>query len=56
MVFMKTMFTEPNPQPIKYAMSKVGKLPSAQVRLPLVECSEATKSKVDAVLKKHKMI
>jgi len=53
--FLKTMFMEPNPQPIKYAMTKVGALPSAAVRLPLVECSESTKQKVDVVLKKHNL-
>jgi len=51
--FMKTMFAEPNPQPIKYAMYKTGKIPSPAVRLPLVECGDSTKTSVDEVLKKH---
>nr|AKG25426.1 DapA [Hematodinium sp. SG-2015] len=54
--FFKVMFSETNPQPIKYAMEKTKKIPSGALRLPLVECSGETKAKVDAMLREHKLI
>ncbi len=39
----KSLFTETNPTPIKYVMSKMG-FCSAEVRLPLSEATEATKA------------
>lgn len=44
------MFADPSPAPAKYAMQRMGRLSSAQVRLPIVECSDAAKAKVDAAL------
>jgi 4-hydroxy-tetrahydrodipicolinate synthase len=45
------LFCETNPGPVKYAASRVG-LCSAEMRLPLVPVSDATKKAVDAVLTK----
>ena len=39
------LFTETSPAPVKYAASVLGKC-SPEVRLPLVEPSQATKEKV----------
>ncbi len=46
----KTIFLEPNPVPIKYALMRSGIISSNQVRLPLSSLREATCSAVDAVL------
>ena len=43
--FMRLMFTETNPSPIKYAMSLMG-LCSAEVRLPLAVPERKTKEKI----------
>ncbi len=43
--FIKTLFIETNPSPIKYAMASLG-LCSAEVRLPLCEPRETTKREV----------
>lgn len=43
------LFVETNPGPVKYAASRLG-LCSADMRLPLVPVSEATKKAVDAAL------
>lgn len=44
------LFAETSPGPVKYAMSLMG-LCAADVRLPLVEPTEATKARIGAVLK-----
>lgn len=44
--FIKTLFLETNPSPIKYAMEKVG-LCTREVRLPLSEPRESTKKEID---------
>jgi len=46
----KNIFLEPNPVPIKYIMAKLGILTSDEVRLPLCELSDSTKSILDATL------
>lgn len=50
MPFIKSLFMETNPSPIKYAMSLRG-LCSAEVRLPLSEPRESTKREVETRLK-----
>ena len=50
MPFIKSLFMETNPSPIKYAMS-LGGLCSAEVRLPLSEPRESTRREVEARLK-----
>jgi 4-hydroxy-tetrahydrodipicolinate synthase len=45
------LFVESNPGPVKYAASRLG-LCSAEMRLPLVPVSEATRKTVDAALAK----
>ncbi len=49
--FIKTLFLETNPAPIKYAMSKSG-LCSGELRLPLYEVRESTKTVIDEELAK----
>ncbi|MCR4377409.1 MAG: 4-hydroxy-tetrahydrodipicolinate synthase [Rhodospirillales bacterium] len=46
----KAMFCESNPGPVKYAAFLMG-LFSAEMRLPLVEISDASKAQVEAALK-----
>ncbi len=46
----RAMFVEPNPQPIKAALSLKGRM-SASVRLPLVEASQSVKGMLADVLK-----
>lgn len=46
----KAMFCETNPCPVKYA-SKVMGLSTGELRLPLVEISDASKAQVEAALK-----
>lgn len=43
------LFVETNPGPVKYALSRLG-MCSAEMRLPMVPVTEATKQAVDAVL------
>lgn len=45
----KDLFIEPNPVPVKYALSLLGKM-SAEVRLPLCEMSESNSSRVRKTL------
>ena len=45
----KAMFSAPNPVPVKYALSSLG-LGRPDVRLPLVELSEAEREGIDTVL------
>jgi len=49
------IFLEPGVAGAKYAMSKLG-LCNAEVRLPLVELSDATKAKIDAAMAHAKLI
>ena len=51
MPIFKTAFIETNPGPIKYAMRKIG-LAGGPLRLPLVEIRPASRTVLDAVLKK----
>ncbi|MDI6730878.1 MAG: 4-hydroxy-tetrahydrodipicolinate synthase [Candidatus Altarchaeum sp.] len=57
----KTMFIETNPAPVKYAMNvlkennKIG-MNAGNLRLPLVEVSDASKEKIKDVLKEVKII
>jgi 4-hydroxy-tetrahydrodipicolinate synthase len=44
------MFEDASPAPVKYALSRVFPDISPAVRLPIVECSEAAKTAVDAAL------
>jgi 4-hydroxy-tetrahydrodipicolinate synthase len=46
---MEINFVEANPQPVKYAMAKMG-LMEPNVRLPLVPVSAASTAKIDSVL------
>jgi dihydrodipicolinate synthase/N-acetylneuraminate lyase len=45
------LFREPNPVPLKYALSLLG-LMSPRVRLPLVELADKAKAEVAAVMSK----
>jgi 4-hydroxy-tetrahydrodipicolinate synthase len=46
------LFREPNPVPLKYALSLLG-LMSPKVRLPLVELADQAKAEISAVMSKH---
>lgn len=50
--FIKSLFLETNPSPVKYAMSRLG-LCSSQVRLPLSEPRESTKEEIDRCLSSY---
>ena len=45
----KALFLETSPAPVKYAVAKLGKA-EAEIRLPMVECSEAAKLAVDRAM------
>ena len=47
---INALFSEVNPIPIKYAVSKIG-FDCGKPRLPLVEASEKCKEKIDILLK-----
>ncbi|WP_340588038.1 4-hydroxy-tetrahydrodipicolinate synthase [Erythrobacter alti] len=47
----KAMFADASPAPAKYALSKLFDWFSPEVRLPIVECSDAAKAAVDDALK-----
>ena len=48
----QAIFLDTNPIPLKYMMSRLGLLPAADVRLPLVPITDdARKSQLDAVLR-----
>ncbi len=49
MPLFDVMFVETNPGPVKYAVSRLG-ICSAEMRLPMVPISEASKKAIDAVL------
>jgi len=45
----KDLFLDPSPAPAKYALSLMGKM-SADVRLPITPCFDATKTAVEAAM------
>ncbi len=44
------LFEEPNPAPIKYCLYKLGLIKSQELRLPLVQISQALTEKIDKIL------
>ncbi len=50
MPLFDVMFIETNPAPVKYAVSRLG-ICTAEMRLPMVPISDASKKAIDAVLK-----
>ena len=46
----KAMFADASPAPVKYALSKLHDWFAPDVRLPMVECSDAAKAAVDAAM------
>ena len=52
----KAMFFETNPVPAKTALALMGKISSAEVRLPLAPMSEANLERLKAVLAEYKLI
>lgn len=48
-------FIDVNPVPVKYAMAKMGLSPDI-CRMPLVEMTNESKSRIDELLKKHNLI
>ncbi len=51
----KDLFIEPNPVPIKYALSLQGRM-TPEVRLPLCEMGDASKARLTATLRKLNLI
>jgi 4-hydroxy-tetrahydrodipicolinate synthase len=49
MPLFEVMFVETNPGPVKYAVSRLG-ICSAEMRLPMVPISDASKKAIDAVM------
>ena len=47
----KSLFFDPNPAPTKYALSLLGRM-EPDVRLPMVECSDAVKAHVRAAMER----
>ena len=47
--FIPMLFEEPNPAPIKYYLNKQGLIKASEVRLPLMEITDALKLKMDLV-------
>lgn len=43
------LFEEPNPAPIKYCLYKLGLIKSQEIRLPLVQISQALAEKIDKI-------
>jgi len=48
----KAMFADASPAPVKYALSKLHEWFAPDVRLPMVDCSEAAKAAVDAAMER----
>jgi 4-hydroxy-tetrahydrodipicolinate synthase len=48
--FFKAIFLEPNPVPIKYALKQAGIIQSDEVRLPLSDLTNGTRSILDVLL------
>lgn len=53
--FMKAMFIETNPVPVKTALALMGMI-KFEVRLPLCEMSEANQEKLKSILEKYRLI
>ncbi|MBS2021273.1 MAG: 4-hydroxy-tetrahydrodipicolinate synthase [Deltaproteobacteria bacterium] len=49
---VRAMFAETNPMPVKYALSRMGKM-SGELRLPLVPVSEELGHRIDAALRAY---
>ena len=49
---VKALFLETNPLPVKYALSRMGRI-AHELRLPLVPATDATLKKVDAAMKEY---
>ena len=49
----KLLFTEPSPAPVKYWLSRVGLIDSAEVRLPMVEVSAELAARLDAEIERR---
>ena len=45
------LFTEPNPTPLKYSLSKLGLIDSDEVRLPLVNITTELENKLNSIIK-----
>jgi 4-hydroxy-tetrahydrodipicolinate synthase len=54
--FFKAIFLEPNPVPIKYALQQAGIIGSEEVRLPLTQLTDETRSVLDSLLKELELI
>ncbi len=50
------LFCETNPVPVKAALGMMGKIPSDEVRLPLVSLSDSNRTKLQTVLKDYGLI
>lgn len=50
MPLFRALFLETNPAPVKFALWKMGKIASPELRLPLVETSADTQAKLSSVL------
>ena len=50
------LFCETNPVPVKAALGMMGKIPSDEVRLPLVSLSDSNRAKLQTVLKDYGLI
>jgi 4-hydroxy-tetrahydrodipicolinate synthase len=48
----QAIFFDTNPIPLKYMMARLGLIPSAEVRLPLVEASSQVRERLDGVLRR----
>lgn len=51
-VAAKALFLEVNPCPVKHAMAELGLIDSAELRLPLVEVTEATKRAMEPAVRR----
>jgi len=52
----RDLFCEGNPIPVKWALERMGKLPSGLLRLPLVELSELYHTRVETALAQVRII
>ena len=48
--FIPLLFEEPNPAPVKYCLSRLNRIRSSEIRLPLTPVSERLKEKLDDLL------
>jgi 4-hydroxy-tetrahydrodipicolinate synthase len=49
------LFAEPSPAPAKYWLARSGLIDSAEVRLPMVEVSEALAARLDEEMAKRRL-